>query len=204
MSHEKNSVYVVVILIALLGVLLSCCAGMFGGYVAGAWQARAIISRQAKLESYHTPCPPHPFMPEDEDERPPSLSPRMSPTPELSVPPLEEPSLNEVIPDAFWDAGYSAGALLLEVNAGSPAQKAGIRRGDIIVAVDGKALKPEAILSDVIKSHEPGDRVEIDFWRRMTERSVKVTLGENPEKADLAYLGVLFVPIPPPEVEEAE
>ena len=201
MSHERNSVYVVVILIALLGVLLSCCCGMFGGYMAGGWQARTVVWRHARFESQRTPYSPEWVMPE-EGEKPPSRSPLVAPTPESGIPPMEGPSLNEVVPDAFWEAGYSAGALLLEVNAGSPAQKAGLRRGDIIVAVDGKALKPEAILSDVIKSYEPGDKVKIDFWRREKDRSVDVTLAENPEKSDQAYLGVLFVPIPPPEMVE--
>ena len=203
MSHERNSVYVVVILIALLGMLLSCCWGMFGGFIAGGWQARAVARRYARFESQRTPFPPGWVMPE-EGEKPPSRSPRVAPTPESSIPPVEEPSVTEVVPDAFWEAGYSAGALLLEVNAGSPAQKAGLRRGDIIVAVDGKALKPEAILSDVIKSYEPGDKVKIDFWRREKDRSVDVTLAENQENADQAYLGVLFVPIPPPEIAEED
>ena len=204
MSHEKNTVYVVVILIALLGVLLSCCAGMVGGFVAGGWQARAVVWRQAKFESRLTPFPPRRGVPDDEGEKPPSRSPKAFPTPQLSLPPEEVLPLDEILPGEFWDAGYSGGALLLEVAPGSPAESAGLRKADVVVAVNGEALTPERMLSDAITALKPGDKPVIHYWRRGNERSVIVPLGENPENADQAYLGVLFVPAQPPDIEEAE
>ena len=202
MSHERNSVYVVVILIALLGVLLSCCVGMFGGFMAGGWQARVVARRLARFESEHYVFPPGRGVPE-EGEKPPSRSPRVFPTPEAGFPPEEEFPLDEILPQEFWDEGYSGGALVLEVNPGSPAERAGFRKSDVIVAVDGEALTPDELLSDAITALKPGDKAEINYWRRGRERFVIVTLGENPENADQAYLGVLFVPVPPLEsVEE--
>lgn len=204
MSHEKNSVYVVVILIALFGVILSCCGGMFGGFVAGALTAESVIARRVRLEAHPSPYPPRQGWPDDKGEKPPSRAPNTYPTPQLSLPPEEGFPLEEIPPEAFWESGHSGGALVLEVNPGGPAERAGFRKGDIVVAVNGEALTPGELLSDLIIAEKPGDKVAIHYWRSGRDRSVIVTLGENPENADQAYLGVLFVPVPLPETEEAE
>lgn len=196
MSQEKNSMYVVVVLIALLGVILSCCAGMFGGFVAGSWQAGK-VSSSIWRGLQHTPPPYRVPTPDESD-----LFPPMEEYFPEELPSTEAPSVDEMVPEAFWEAGYSAGALVLEVNPASPAQNARLRAGDIIVAVGEKALTSGDMLSNLIGAYKPGDKVELKFWRNKRERSVEVTLIDNPDKAGQAYLGVFYVPVP--QSEEAE
>ncbi|UCF18843.1 MAG: trypsin-like peptidase domain-containing protein [Gemmatimonadota bacterium] len=60
----------------------------------------------------------------------------------------------------------------------SPAQKAGIERGDVIVAVNDKPVDRVGQLQRTIASYEPGDRVQIKIVRYGEERTVTVKLTE--------------------------
>lgn len=70
------------------------------------------------------------------------------------------------------------GALVIDVRAGSPAEAARIRKGDILVAIDGEPISNMAEFASAIRTHEPGDEVEITLRRDGEERTVEVTLGE--------------------------
>jgi len=71
-----------------------------------------------------------------------------------------------------------AGAFVSAVSSGSPAAKAGIRAGDVVVAVDGKKITSAAALGGVIRQHKPGDDVEIELDRRGDSLTVHATLVE--------------------------
>jgi serine protease Do len=62
----------------------------------------------------------------------------------------------------------------------SPAAKAGLRSGDIITAVDGRAVKSPRELTNVIADMPVGKTVRIDFIRDGKPQSVDVTLAERP------------------------
>ena len=91
-------------------------------------------------------------------------------------------------------ADDQGGALIQTVTSGSPADKAGLRGsdrafgadgeqvmigGDIVTAVDGKAVESMEALSDVVKAQKPGDKVELTVLRDGREITVTVTLGER-------------------------
>jgi S1-C subfamily serine protease len=58
------------------------------------------------------------------------------------------------------------GAYIVEVVSGSPADKAGIREGDIIIKVDGKALKDlEGELAKAISQKKVGETLELEVYR---------------------------------------
>ena len=57
------------------------------------------------------------------------------------------------------------GAQVGSVTAGGPAEKAGVRQGDIVTKVDGKAITDPDGVADAIASHEPGDRIEVEVTR---------------------------------------
>jgi S1-C subfamily serine protease len=94
------------------------------------------------------------------------------------------------------DIGAKAGALVQEVEAGSPARDAGIEAGndtisfqgqtnittggDVIVAVDGERLTREDDLSDVISRRGAGDEVELTVVRDGEQRRVKIELEPRP------------------------
>ena len=91
-----------------------------------------------------------------------------------------------------------AGALIKEVVSDSPADEAGLQKGDWITAVDGEELSPEADLAKLIQGHKPGDTVTLTVRPEGKEetKEVKVVLGENPETKGQAYLGVSYAPAP--------
>jgi serine protease Do len=68
------------------------------------------------------------------------------------------------------------GALVTEPSAGGPADKAGIKSGDVIVKVDGDEIQDALDLSRTIAAKDPGTAVKIDLWRSGKEESVEVTL----------------------------
>ena len=63
-------------------------------------------------------------------------------------------------------------------NANSPAKRAGIEAGDVIVKADGKTADRVSTLQRIIRSHEPGQTVEIEAWRFGTRKTFTVRLGE--------------------------
>jgi serine protease Do len=70
------------------------------------------------------------------------------------------------------------GALVADVTPGGPADKAGIRRGDVIVAFDGKEIKEMNDLPLVVASTAVGKTVGVDLWRKNKKESVQVKIGE--------------------------
>jgi serine protease Do len=78
----------------------------------------------------------------------------------------------------------SQGALVGEVEANSPAQKAGLKTGDIILEVDGHSVYDANQLRNMISSLQPDSNVNLKIWRDGAQRTLPVTLGElNPEEA---------------------
>jgi len=72
------------------------------------------------------------------------------------------------------------GALVNNVLEGSPAEKAGLKRGDLIVEVDDRKVKDIANLQDIISSKAPGEKVKIQIIRNGEPKTVTVNLGEMP------------------------
>lgn len=70
------------------------------------------------------------------------------------------------------------GALVSQVEPGSPAEKAGIRGGDIIIGVDGNALEQVSQLPAAIAAKRPGTQVRLDVWRDGKKQGIDVTVGE--------------------------
>lgn len=68
------------------------------------------------------------------------------------------------------------------VTPGSAADRAGIRDGDIIVAVDGTRLDYNTSLRQLLLRHKPGDTVTITVLRDGQEQDMQVTLGERPNQ----------------------
>jgi serine protease Do len=65
---------------------------------------------------------------------------------------------------------------------GSPADKAGLKDGDVIVAVDGEQLDLKHDLSTLVLPHEPGDVITLRVLRGNSTQEIKVTLGVLPNQ----------------------
>jgi serine protease Do len=71
----------------------------------------------------------------------------------------------------------------------SPAAKAGLAAGDVILAVDGHPVNRVSDLQRVIFGYQPGTTITIDATRFGARRTVKLTLGEPPDQTQLAGAG---------------
>jgi serine protease Do len=78
---------------------------------------------------------------------------------------------------------HEGGAVVSDVVPDSPAAGAGLRRGDVIVAVDGETIEDHTDLSFCIRSHLEGDKVRLTVIREGKEREVSVTLGSIPGRS---------------------
>ena len=63
-------------------------------------------------------------------------------------------------------------------NGDSPAKRAGMEAGDVIVKADGKVADRVSTLQRIIRSHEPGETVEIEAWRYGAKKTFNVRLAE--------------------------
>ena len=75
---------------------------------------------------------------------------------------------------AYVTAGRSGNA----VSAGSPAEKAGIREGDIITKINGQEIGPQAGVSSIVGEYAPGDTIELVYLRDGKEQTTRATLAE--------------------------
>ena len=88
--------------------------------------------------------------------------------------------LTKELADSFGLA-KPAGALVNSVEKGSPADKAGVEAGDIILKFDGKAVSSSGDLPRIVGATKPGSKASMQVWRKGGSRDLTVTVGEIPE-----------------------
>jgi serine protease Do len=74
--------------------------------------------------------------------------------------------------------GKPIGALVRGVEAGSPAEKAGVEAGDIITRFDGKAIDKSSDLPRIVGSTKPGTRSTVTVFRRGASKDLSVVIAE--------------------------
>ncbi len=79
---------------------------------------------------------------------------------------------------AKLDLLNESGALVADVFAGGPAEAAGIKRGDVIVAFDGKPIKDSRALPYIVASTPVGKKTAVEIVRKREKRVVQVRIGE--------------------------
>jgi len=75
---------------------------------------------------------------------------------------------------------HADGALVRAVKAGSPAERAGLRPGDVIVGIDGDPVASMAEVVVRLRAQRPGDVVTLRIERAGRDLELPVTLGEKP------------------------
>jgi serine protease Do len=85
--------------------------------------------------------------------------------------------LNKELADQFH-LPDTKGALVSQVNKDSPAEKAGLKAGDVIVRLDGKEVRDTRQLRNLVAATAPGSGVKIDVIRDGKERTFSATIGK--------------------------
>jgi serine protease Do len=70
------------------------------------------------------------------------------------------------------------GALVTTVEAGSPADKAGVEAGDIILRFNGKAIEKAVDLPRIVGEIKPGSKATLSVWRKGATKELALTVGE--------------------------
>ena len=84
--------------------------------------------------------------------------------------------VNQALADSF-KLQRPRGALVSQVEAGGPAAAAGLKPGDVILAVDGKEIELSSEVPPLVAAIKPGKQVTLTVWRDKSERSVRVKVG---------------------------
>jgi serine protease Do len=89
--------------------------------------------------------------------------------------------VNAQLSDAFG-LDRPRGALVGQVIDGGPAEKAGVKTGDVILSVDGKTVERSSALPGVISAIKPGSDAKVEVWRDHTSKFLNVKVEEFQEE----------------------
>lgn len=106
--------------------------------------------------------------------------------------------IQELTPELSRKFGHKTlkGALVSETLKGSPAERSGIRRGDIILNYGGKTVTGPAVLKNLVAQSKPGARVPVKILRDRKHLRLIITVGEPPAEREMA------VPEPASDIQQ--
>ena len=80
----------------------------------------------------------------------------------------------------YYNLSVDRGAFVICVTGGSPASRAGLQAGDVIVMIDDDDISSAAELSSAIGARAIGDRIELVYYRGNVQSMAYATLEESP------------------------
>jgi len=97
-------------------------------------------------------------------------------------------SIQNVTPEIADSLGLeeAKGALINSANEGDPAAEAGIKAGDVVIAVNGTPIASPRELARMVAGIKPGSKIDVTVWRDGKSQDVSVTLTEMPETDQVA------------------
>ncbi len=89
--------------------------------------------------------------------------------------------IQDITPDMVESLGVKEGVIIAQIMRGSPADKGGLKVGDIVIEVDGQKVSEVRELQFNIMRTEPGKDISMKVVREGKEISLKIRVGELPE-----------------------
>jgi len=164
---SNRAIILLAIGMLVLGLVLGLATGGAVGFFAG--QSRVAVRQTV------------PFMQQPNQQAPSQQQPFQQPAP-FPTPRRNQPSQQTVV----------SGAQVEEVTKDSPAEKAGVKVGDVITAVGGTKIDATHALADLIQAKKPGDKVDLTLTRDGKEMTINVQLGSASDNANTAFLGIRY------------
>jgi serine protease DegQ len=95
--------------------------------------------------------------------------------------------VQDVTPDIASAIGMSqpTGALLAKVEPNSPAAKAGLKQGDVILSLDGKPVRNSSDLRNRVGLVRVGDKIDVTYRRGNDERTTSMRVADLPQQSEL-------------------
>jgi serine protease Do len=84
--------------------------------------------------------------------------------------------VNQILAESF-KLPRPMGALLVEVDKGTPAEAAGLTSGDIVLSINGKPIELASDLSEIVGQSQPGDTLDMAVWREGRSKPMRATLA---------------------------
>lgn len=81
--------------------------------------------------------------------------------------------------------GLDGGAKIEELEAGGPAARAGLRKGDVVTRIGSTPIRTHSDLRNTMLKHAPGETVEVEYVREGRRSTTRVQLGEPPAAPEL-------------------
>ena len=86
------------------------------------------------------------------------------------------------------DLSKPEGALIVSVVSDSPAQRAGLKVGDVITTFNGKTIVKPKDLSRVVATATPNEKYSLEIWRKGRQRQLTVVTDESPQSQQQASI----------------
>ena len=87
------------------------------------------------------------------------------------------------VKDDLLAYGIPRGAEIVSVNEDSPAEEAGLKEKDIVIAANGEDIRSSDDLVKIVTACEPGEKLELTVYRAGEKVNITVTVGENVKSA---------------------
>ena len=119
-------------------------------------------------------------------------------------------SIQSITPDLAKEFSLKSdkGVLISDVMHGSPAEQAGLQRGDVVIELNGKAVEDAAGLKIMVAATPPGTTVALKYVRNGETKTAQVTMKELPDQMQLSgkvdnHLKGVTVQTLTPEIRDA-